>query len=79
MAAEDSTEKGRYKEMIELPIEPPEPRYECEVECPNCGMELHEGDRVYQMMKKHKNWLPTLEIFACEYCINDFMTWVEDL
>lgn len=58
-------------------IEPTERRYECHLECPNCGAELHEGDRVYQMTKRK----PTLRyvVFACEYCIDDMACYVEDL
>jgi len=55
-------------------VEPPEPSYDFNIECPNCGAELHEGDEVYQIYEKGS---PT--IFACEHCIRDFSTFVEDL
>ena len=51
-------------------VEPPEEEWEFNIECPNCGLELHEGDLVYEI----KN-----EIIACEHCIGDLAHYVEDL
>ena len=56
-------------------LEPPEPDYEFTVECPNCGAELHEGELIYQKKKKDGSWI----VFACEHCIDDFASYVEDL
>ena len=55
-------------------VEPPEEDFDITIECPECGRELHEGDRVYQIYKKGS---PT--IIACEYCIDDLADFVEDL
>lgn len=55
-------------------VEPPEPTYEFNIECPNCGRELHEGDEVYEI---YEHGSPT--IIACNYCINDLSRYVEDL
>ena len=60
--------------MIELPIEPPEENYTNEIECPNCGRELHEGDMVFEIREKGEP-----EIIACEYCIDELSRFVEDL
>lgn len=51
-------------------IEPPENIYECTIECPACGAELHEGETVYEINN---------QIVACENCINDYARYVEDL
>lgn len=59
-------------------VEPPEPSYEITIECPYCGRELHEGDKVYQIYRRKKPF-PTYEIMACEYCIDELETYVEDL
>jgi len=55
-------------------VEPPEPDYKLEMECPNCGTDLHEGDLVYEI---YDHGSPT--IIACEYCINELSRFVEDL
>lgn len=65
--------------MFELPLEPPERTYECNFECPECGAELHEGDKVYRIMTRKGKPFQTYEIVACEYCIEDLAEWVEDL
>ena len=62
--------------MLEMSLTPPEERYEFTVECPVCGAELHEGEIVYERFNRK---LKTYTIFACENCIEDFATYVEDL
>lgn len=64
---------------IELPLEPHEPDYTINLECPECGRELHEGDKVYRIMTRKGKPFPTYEIIGCEYCIEDLAEWVEDL
>lgn len=55
-------------------VEPPEPDYECEIECPKCGRTLREGDMVYEI---YNHGSPA--IIACEYCIDELSRFVEDL
>ena len=56
-------------------IEPPEPEWDFTVECPACGCELHEGDTVYQIKTQKGGY----KIIACENCIDNLATFVEDL
>lgn len=60
-------------------VEPLEDEYEITIECPQCGTELHEGDKVYQVIRRKGKAFPTYEIFACENCIDDLCVYVEDL
>lgn len=60
-------------------VEPPEQEDAEHVLCPNCWAKLYEGEKVYRIRKMQKCGLPDLEVFACEHCIDDFSTWVEDL
>lgn len=55
-------------------VEPPEPDYEFTIECPVCGAELHEGDEVYETTNNCSH-----TIWACKYCIDNAMRFVEDL
>lgn len=50
--------------------EPPEDIFDFTIECPACGVELHEGETVYEINNK---------IVACENCIGDYARFVEDL
>ena len=65
---------GRMIMVSHDSIDPPEPMYEYTIECPECGAELHEGEKVYRI---YKNGSPV--IVACEYCINSLEDYVEDL
>jgi len=60
-------------------VEPPEYEDAPHVLCPNCWTKCYEGEKVYQIRKMQKGGYPALEVFACEHCIDDFSTWVEDL
>lgn len=43
------------------------------MECPHCGAELYEGDKIYDIKERGK----TIAI-VCEHCLEDYVHFLED-